>query len=225
VLTFSPSIVEWWQKRGIMAALRYQIDGLDYWEIEVPLDHEDLKSEEYKKLIEAEKAAYMAVLYRRFRPPVFTVESRHRIAITVNKAGENCLAMARDKKTLREVFLRPDKGQVPKFRHLKRPNQIRNVLKAMDAGGIKQILWFFGDHGENAEAFNIRTVLLLFGLSAAQETHGVTAHERVEPAIEVAQRDADVQSVQVENGLPAGSAGGGTPEHVPDVSSGSPGGN
>lgn len=223
MLTFSTSIVEWWQKRGIMAALRYQIDGLDYWEIDVPPEHEDLKSEEYKKLIEAEKAAYMAVLYRRFRPPMFAVESRHRIAVTVNKAGENCLPLARDKKTLREVFLRPDKNQVPKFKHLKRPNQIRNVLKQMDADGIKQILWFFGDHGENAEAFNIRTVLALYGLNATQETHGVTAHERVEPATEVAHRDAEVQPVQAASGLPASSAGGGTPEHVPDVSSGSAG--
>lgn len=225
MLTFSPPIVAWWDKFGFKAALRYTIDALDYWEIDVPPDNEHMKDEEYLKLIEGEKAAYMAVLYRRFRPPMFTVESRHRIAVTMNKAGENCLALARDKRTLQKVFLRPDKGQVPRFKHLKRPNQIRNVLKQMHQGGIKQILWFFGDNGENAEAFSVRMALSFFDPAAAQETHGVKAHEHVEPAHEVAQRNAEVQPVQAASGLPAGSAGGGTPEHVPDVSSGSAGGN
>lgn len=224
MLTFSKPIVDWWEKRGLTAVLKYQIEGLNYWEIAVPPDHEDLESEEYKKLQEAAKVAYMAIVYQRFRPPIFAVESRHRIAVTTNKDGENCLPLARNKKTLREVFLRPNKGQVPKFKHLKRPNQIRNVLKQMDAGGVKQILWFFGDHGENAETFSVKLVLSLHDLNAIRETHGVT-HKRIEPAVRVAQRNVEVQPVQAASGLPAGSAGGGTPECMPDVPSGSTGGN
>jgi len=197
--TFSEHIAKWWTTKGERVEESFAYEGDKYYDIHVDPKDERMKDPEYVKLLAAEKLLYGAVCLKRFKPPIFILVVGNQVAIMHDKNQEQTLPMGRNLRVMQRVFLRPDMVKTPKFRKLKRMNQVKNVLVQMQHSGVRTVTWFFGERGELAESFDLRTILSLFDPEKAMAHGHETGNPKLdvfEPAPDPARRDTVVQPVQ-----------------------------
>ena len=139
------------------------VDGVDYWNINVPSTEPELKNPEYLSLMFSEHLDYPRVLAKRFAPTLYTIEADGHMA-TVKSANVvgYAVPICRDAATLRAAFYKPDKGQMPKFPKLNSKYKILRCLKRMldGPGSIIAVNYYTGsivEHFQLQQVINVLT--------------------------------------------------------------------
>ena len=145
ITTNDESIVSFWKERGFDATLKYEAEGISCWDIEVPDDHEDLKSPDYLDLCIQEKMMMPALIRRRLQPPVYTAKSGGHFAL-VRLQNEQDLGslvpMSRSKELLEFAATNPTTGECPDIVPIKDIKQIKRLLNRAHKSGAAGVLCF-----------------------------------------------------------------------------------
>lgn len=218
-LTHSKDIVDWWSKQGVEAKYQYNADGIDYWQVPIEAQDRRLMNPELLAIMRQSIREFPKMMRIRFAPPLWVPELKRVVALCKNKEGHLSVPVSRHLYALQRSFLVNQKGDKPKFRALKRWNQVLNVLRDAQKDDIKYILYFIDLNATQAESHLLDTVLRV-----------LTEEVKFEPDLRIIEspepptlRDHSMSEVQVAGGLPADSAGGGTLEHPGSVPGGSTG--
>jgi len=146
IITFSQDSVDFWKERDFEPEERFRWGNYTYWNIDVPLDHPDLKDPAYIGIALKEQREFPTMIRERFAPPMYCVVVNRRVAMTPVKTmngeeGESPMAMpiSRSVALLREMFTKPDKKQIPKYIKLKRTNQIVNAMREVKQFGVEVV--------------------------------------------------------------------------------------
>lgn len=157
ITTFLEKMASWWRDRGWKVELAFSADGIDYWNISVENDDKELTNPEYIDLVIEETRQYPEVVSKRFSPTLHTVTVGNMVASTPDGEGEMSIPLCRSIKLLRSIFTRPDKGQNPKYKDLKRYKQILNTLKRVQGSGVHKVSYYVTD--AIVESFKIDGVI------------------------------------------------------------------
>jgi len=218
-LTHSKDIVDWWATQGVEATYQYNADGIDYWKVPIEAMDKRLMNPALLSLMRQSIREFPKMMRIRFAPPLWVPELKRVVALCKNKEGHLSVPVSRHLYALQRSFLVNQKGDKPKFRALKRWNQVLNVLRDAQKDNIKYILYFIDLNATQAESHLLDTVLRVL----TEEVKFEPDLRIVEPSESSTLGDCGVPEVQVAGGLPADGTGGGTPEYPGGVPGGSPG--
>jgi hypothetical protein len=140
VTTTESAVVDFWKERGFDPKLKYAVDEISCWDIDVPEDHQDLKHPDYLGLLIQEKMAFPALIRRRLRPPIYTVKSGQHYAMVEQPGFERVVPMTRSRQILQFGFTNPATGECPTIVHLKTTAHVQRVLRKMKNSGAKGIM-------------------------------------------------------------------------------------
>ena len=157
ITTFSKERADWWKAQGRKVEPAFSADGVDYWNIFVEKDDKELTNPEDVILAREEERQYPQILGKRFSPTLHTVMVGNTIAATPGEGGSYSMPLCRSLKLLRSIFTKPDKGQSPQYKELKRHKQILNALKRMKESGVHGVSYYLDD--TTAESFDLNTVI------------------------------------------------------------------
>jgi hypothetical protein len=139
--TYEP-IVDFWAERGFEPKELYRLDGIAYWQIEVPDDHEMLTHPEYVTLAFQEKLNWHHVVRRRLQPKLYSVKKNGHYADVRDPEGRRAVPLARSRELLRRALTNPATGEGPDIIELKKPKKIRIVLDKAQRFGVDRIMFF-----------------------------------------------------------------------------------
>ena len=140
ITTTEESIVDFWKERGFEPALRYTADGISCWDIDTPVDHQDLKHPEYVNMLIQEKLALPAIIRRRLQAPVYTIKSGKHYAMVDQEEFEHVVPVSRSRQLLQFAFTNPSTGMCPDIVALKDAKAVRSVLQRIQKSGAQGIM-------------------------------------------------------------------------------------
>ena len=172
IVTYAQATVDFWEAAGFAPELLYTIDGISYYQVDVPPESAQLQSPDYLKLVMDEQAKYPDILRVRFAPPIYTVKFDGRFAVTPSKEikGAFAIPMSRDKQILEKMFLTPKArpNQVPDFPILKSPRALLNaIVKTLQRKFADRIAFFISPGV--AETFDARMVATILSQDLQQQ--------------------------------------------------------
>lgn len=160
IVTFFQPIVDFWKERGIVAAEAFKADETQYYELEVPNDHKDLRDPAYLQIMLNERMAYPEVLRARFSPPLYVVMIHGQVAMTPNKDGKGfAVPVSRNRELLHAAFTKPERQQVPVYKKLKTAHHVFRMMRKMRRGGVTHVAYFVGE--KMVEVLDLLTVMMI----------------------------------------------------------------
>lgn len=157
VTTALKDIADFWSERGIEPAVMYTLDGITYWRIEVPDDHEMLGHPSYVGLVVQEKLNWRHVLHKRMQPVLYSVKKGGHYADVRDPGGNRAVPMARSRELLKKALTHPETQTCPEIIPLKKSDKIHKMLVKAHRAGVDRILFFAAD--EFTETFSLEEAL------------------------------------------------------------------
>ncbi len=161
VTTTSEDIADFWAERGFEPKVLFELDGVKYWKVEVPDDHEMLGHPEYVALAFQEKLNWHHVVKRRLSPKLYGVKKGGQFADVRDPEGKRAIPMARSRNILQKALTNAATGEGPEIVPLGTPEKIRHALVKAGRAGIDRIL-FFAAEGFT-ETFSLEEALNITG--------------------------------------------------------------
>jgi len=161
VTTTSEDIADFWAERGFEPKALFELDGVKYWRVDVPDDHEMLGHPEYVTLAFQEKLKWHHVVWRRLQPKLYGVKKNGQFADVHDPEGKRAVPLARSRNLLRRALTNAATGEGPEIVPLGTPEKIQHVLVKAKRSGVDRILFFAAE--EFTETFSIDEALRITG--------------------------------------------------------------
>jgi len=141
--TFFPKMVEFWEERGVEARKRYALHGFTAWELDIPDDHDALKSPDYVGLQVQEVTTVLpSVVIARLKPPVYTLKVGKFYADVKDKTGKTGVPLTHNRSILAQMCNNPYGGDTPNIVKLNQDKRIKDVLIKAHRQGTESLLFF-----------------------------------------------------------------------------------